>query len=65
MVKNDDGFVTGSSTALPQSQGREDVHLQSILTAYQDLFQEPKGLSPPRTQDHRIPLTKGNETINM
>ncbi|KAK8933363.1 hypothetical protein KSP39_PZI015730 [Platanthera zijinensis] len=41
------------------------VHLQSILTDYADVFQEPRTLPPPRFRDHRIPLKAGAEPTNV
>ena len=38
---------------------------QQVLSSFQDLFVEPKGLPPSRTHDHRIPLTPGNQPVSM
>lgn len=36
-----------------------------VLTEYENLFVEPKGLSPRRACDHTIPVTEGAQPINM
>lgn len=42
-----------------------DPDLQQILHNFQELYEEPHGLPPTRTHDHRIPLTKGAGPINV
>lgn len=39
--------------------------LQPILTSYKDAFEEPKGLPPPRSQDHKIPLVLGSRPVGF
>lgn len=39
--------------------------LQPILTSYKDAFEEPKGLPPPRSQDHKIPLVLGSGPVGF
>uniref|UniRef100_A0A2N9GM02 Integrase catalytic domain-containing protein n=1 Tax=Fagus sylvatica TaxID=28930 RepID=A0A2N9GM02_FAGSY len=39
--------------------------LQKVLTSFSDIFKEPKGLPPPRSHDHRIPLTQGSQPISV
>ena len=65
IVEENDDYSTSTLTTLPQRQGIKDAHLQSLLKAYQDLFQEPKRLPPPRTHDYKIPLREGSEVVNQ
>ena len=37
--------------------------LQSLLASYRDVFEDPKGLPPPRSHDHRIPLIPGGGPV--
>lgn len=37
--------------------------LQPILASYKDVFEEPKGLPPPRSHDHKIPLVQGSGRV--
>ncbi|KAA8542515.1 hypothetical protein F0562_023667 [Nyssa sinensis] len=37
--------------------------LQQILEEFQDVFEEPKGLPPPRAHDHKIPLMEGSGPV--
>ena len=37
--------------------------LQKLLEEFDDVFSEPKGLSPSRTHDHKIPLKAGSEPV--
>ncbi|GKV15302.1 hypothetical protein SLEP1_g26098 [Rubroshorea leprosula] len=37
----------------------------SLLQKYQDIFEEPKSLSPHRTHDHRILVKEGAEPMNV
>lgn len=38
--------------------------LEAVLTNFADIFQEPRGLPPPRSHDHCIPLKPGIEPTN-
>jgi hypothetical protein len=49
-------FVTFS----PNTEG--NLALELILKTYQNLFKEPRGLPPPRLQDHSTPL---KDEINL
>jgi hypothetical protein len=39
--------------------------LQTLLSNYADVFATPKGLPPPRLQDHVIPLVEGNNPVKV
>ena len=39
--------------------------VQELLNQYEDLFREPTQLPPPRNHDHKIPLKKGIDAVNM
>lgn len=43
--------------------GYQPPQLQQILEEFQDVFEEPKSLSPSRAQDHKIPLMVGSEPV--
>lgn len=52
-----------------QGEGRKSViypaWTKSILEEYELVFQEPKGLPPPRRQDHAIRLKEGSNIPNI
>jgi hypothetical protein len=54
-----------STTVIIPSTDNQDIHLQNLLAAYIDLFQEPTGLPPLRSHDHRIPLKEGGDSVNL
>ena len=64
-AEEETGVITYSATQASQFGDIKDNHLQQLLESYQDLFQEPTGLPPPRTHDHKIPLKNGSEAINL
>jgi hypothetical protein len=39
--------------------------LQILLSNYADVFATPKGLPPPRLQDHAIPLVEGSNPVKV
>lgn len=39
--------------------------LQQILMEFEDVFQDPQGLPPPRYCDHQIPLKEGTSPIHQ
>ncbi|KAJ4775101.1 polyprotein [Rhynchospora pubera] len=39
--------------------------LHNLIDRYQDLFQEPKELPPPRNHDHNIPIKEGSDPVNL
>jgi hypothetical protein len=41
------------------------VELQWLLTQYDDIFEIPQGLPPPRDCDHRIPLVLGARPVQL
>ncbi|KAH9699108.1 hypothetical protein KPL71_024219 [Citrus sinensis] len=43
----------------------EPAELQHLLKKYHGVFMEPKGLPPPRVQDHRIPLLPDSVPPNI
>jgi hypothetical protein len=43
----------------------ENTALATPQEEYQELFEEPKGLPPPRSYDHSIPLKKGSNPVNL
>jgi hypothetical protein len=64
-VEEGEEEVTGAGTITTLFPDIKDTDLLNILQSYQELFHEPKGLPPPRTHDHRIPLKAGSEAINL
>ena len=46
-------------------QDGDSLDLESLLSEYDDLFQEPNGLPPARLHDHRIVLKDGTEPVNV
>lgn len=41
-----------------------NIEVETLLTKFEEVFQEPKGLPPSRTHDHHIPLKLGVEPLN-
>jgi hypothetical protein len=41
----------------------QDDLLKTLLTTYADVFEEPKGLPPPRCHDHQIHLLLGTAPV--
>jgi hypothetical protein len=39
--------------------------IQELLQQFEDVFQEPKGLPPPRSHDHAIPLQEGVQPVSV
>ncbi|KAI5445729.1 hypothetical protein KIW84_013817 [Lathyrus oleraceus] len=54
--------IEPSSTGAPT-----ELHpdLATIVTTFSDIFDEPKGLPPPRFQDHTIPLIEGSNPVKV
>ncbi|GAB2295325.1 hypothetical protein Dimus_038348 [Dionaea muscipula] len=50
-----------------EQEGSLDPHpdVEELLQQFDDLFREPVDLPPPRSLDHRIPLTPGSQPINI
>lgn len=40
-------------------------HIKKFLVEFQEVFQEPTGLPPPRNCDHSIPLLPGAKQVNV
>jgi hypothetical protein len=51
--------------ALTMQQPLIPATVTAILEAYEDVFQEPKGLPPHRAQDHSIPLQEGAKPVSV
>lgn len=47
-----------------EQQQSDDSELQQLLQEFQDVFEEPKNLPPPRAYDHHIPLIPGAVPVN-
>ncbi|XP_039145476.1 uncharacterized protein LOC120282666 [Dioscorea cayenensis subsp. rotundata] len=58
------GFI---ATVKTDSSGdlSTDLEVISLLRQFSDVFTEPKGLPPPRTYDHQIPLKVGAEPFKF
>ena len=39
--------------------------LAALQVSYQEIFEEPKHLPPPRSHDHQIPLKEGTDPVNL
>ncbi|PKI41787.1 hypothetical protein CRG98_037822 [Punica granatum] len=42
-----------------------DPELAALLKGFEDIFEEPKDLPPKRAQNHRIPLKKASQPVNI
>lgn len=51
------------STVL-QPCANENIAFKALKVGYQELFKEPRGLSPPKSHDHNIPLKKGSNPVD-
>jgi hypothetical protein len=51
--------------SFPSEQSILPGPIASILQAYDDIFQEPKGLPPHRAHDHSIPLQGGAQPVSV
>jgi hypothetical protein len=52
------------STRLRPCVTKNDA-LTVLQKEYQEVFEEPKSLPPPRSHDHSIPLKEGSNPINL
>ena len=48
-----------------QSDLTENTAFTNLQAEYQELFEEPRGLPPPRSHDHSIPLKEGSNPVNL
>jgi hypothetical protein len=48
----------------PDQPDSECAEVQKLLDQFQDVFQEPKTLPPPRFYDHQIPLLTNSSPVN-
>lgn len=39
--------------------------IQQVIASFADLFEEPTGLPPRRSSDHKIPLVDGARPVNI
>lgn len=44
---------------------RQHQDMVELLSHFDDLFQEPKGLPPPQSHDHMIPLEEGKGPVSV
>ncbi|GKB94316.1 ty3-gypsy retrotransposon protein [Tanacetum coccineum] len=58
-------FQHTSPSETPIFNTHPDPHIQTLLTAYSNLFDPPASLPPPRTHDHHIPLLPNTPPINV
>ncbi|XP_031479936.1 uncharacterized protein LOC116250453 [Nymphaea colorata] len=60
-------LVSVAEEVVAQEGSEEKVpeQIQKVLEEFKDIFEEPKGLPPPRSYDHRIVLTNGTEPVNV
>lgn len=51
----------------PKSPGVAPIpyEMSTLLDHFEDIFQKPQGLPPPRTVDHSIPLQPGTGPVNI
>lgn len=52
-------------TALKMLPVQLPPDLQALLNEFEDIFQTPTGLPPPRLQDHKIPLIDEYKVVKM
>lgn len=60
------GFVSQCFSISVQEEATvQQPELQGVLATHKRVFQEPKGLPPPRNIDHTISLTVGSDPANI
>lgn len=63
-VGNDIWAVAVVEVLLPDSPAPELPEVQKLLQTFQDVFQQPTELPPPRFYEHHIPLLPGSTPVN-
>lgn len=56
--------VVGKEEAVEDACAQVPTEILELLHQYDDLFDEPKGLPPPRAHDHLIPLKEGSVPVS-
>ncbi|KAJ4807007.1 polyprotein [Rhynchospora pubera] len=55
-------FLISPNTKIQQEA---QIQLEDVLAKYNEVFQDPKSLPPPRSVDHQIPLTSDAQPISL
>ncbi|XP_074328019.1 uncharacterized protein LOC141665930 [Apium graveolens] len=65
-INKEDNYFLIQVMAVSEKPPQEDIpqEIKSLLDEYMDVFAEPKGLPPPRSHDHRIPLKTDSSPVN-
>ncbi|KAF8407056.1 hypothetical protein HHK36_006181 [Tetracentron sinense] len=63
--KTSRGVVAQLHSIIPVSESPPSPDLQTVLADFKAVFEEPSGLPPPRTHDHRIPFVEGSLPTNV
>ena len=62
--QGNEAFATCLHTKLEDALRTVPVDMKQLLKDYEEIFQEPIKLPPPRGIDHCIPLKEGTESVN-
>ena len=64
VIKDIDTTIYFISATLVSNMER-NYALYNLLKCYQEVFNDPKGFSPPGSHDHTIALKKGAQPVNL
>lgn len=66
-VEKGECFLLRHQTVSEEVEQGEDIHpeVQQVLDEFQEVFEEPRELPPPRVQDHKIPLQPNTTPVNV
>lgn len=66
MISGGDSYFLIQVMAIDKGTEKNEIPsgVTKLQDDYKDVFAEPKGLPPIRSQDHKIPLQQGSSPVN-